>query len=88
MMTTPNIADVVEKVQASIFQVHGAHGQESALAFGDGIILTTAHAISEKITVSNLEGEEVEVELVGIDPRLDLAVLKTNSNTQQKHFAI
>ena len=82
MMNTPNIADVVEKVQASIFQVHGAHGRESALAFGDGIILTTAHAISEKITVSNLEGDELEVELVGIDPRLDLAVLKTNSNTQ------
>ena len=47
MMTTPNIADVVEKVQASIFQVQGAHGRESALAFRDGIILTTAHAISE-----------------------------------------
>ena len=82
MMTIPNIADVVEKVQASIFQVQGAHGRESALAFGDGIILTTAHAISEKITISSLTGEEIEAFLVGIDPRLDLAVFTTESDIQ------
>ena len=82
MMITTTLADVVEKVQASILHVRGVHGIETALAFRDGLILTTAHAISETITISNLDGKDLEVELVGIDPRLDLAVFTTDSTLQ------
>ena len=83
MIHTTNLADIVEKAQRSIFQVHGSHGQESALVFNENTILTTAHAISEKTTISTLDGEEIEAELIGIDPRLDLAVFKTESSKLQ-----
>jgi S1-C subfamily serine protease len=83
MIHSPNIADVVEKAQLSILQVQGAHGRESALCFTDDIILTTAHSITEKTKISTLDGEEIEAELLGVDPRLDLAVLQVKSTQLQ-----
>jgi len=46
----------------------------------DGYIVTNNHVVkdADEIVVKNSDGEEFEAELIGTDPKLDLALLKIN----------
>ena len=48
----------------------------------DGYILTNNHVVedAEKLTVQLIDEREVEAEIVGLDPRTDLAVIKVDLN--------
>ncbi|MEM9999577.1 MAG: Do family serine endopeptidase [Pseudomonadota bacterium] len=51
---------------------------------GDGFLVTNNHVIEngEEFTVILNDGEEYDAELIGTDPRTDLAVLKVDANTE------
>jgi serine protease Do len=71
------ITETIKTLSESIFQFHGRHGLETAFAFTEDIILTSAHSLdSEKRPFTDLEGKELETEFIGSDPRLDLAVFR------------
>jgi len=76
--TSPDLSTIVSTLGSSIFQLRGAYGIETATAFSDTLIVSTAHSIdaNEPVVLTTLDGTPIETELLGIDPRLDIAVFR------------
>jgi S1-C subfamily serine protease len=86
------IVDAVEKVKNSVVKIDvykkkagklTLAGSGSGFIFSsDGLVITNCHVINgaEKIMISLLNENEIEADLVGLDPDTDLAILKISSH--------
>jgi len=72
------MADAVAAVAPSVVQVQGRRRPTSGLVYGDGVVLTTAHALGREngLKVRGHDGRVFEAELAGWDPTTNLAVLR------------
>jgi S1-C subfamily serine protease len=72
------MADAVAAVAPSVVQVQGRRRPVSGLVYGEGIVLTTAHALGREngLHVRADDGRTLAAELGGWDPATNLAVLK------------
>jgi S1-C subfamily serine protease len=73
-----HMADAVAAVAPSVVQVQGRRRPVSGLVYGDGVVLTTAHALGRDngVHVRGDDGQKLDAELGGWDPATNLAVLK------------
>ncbi|MET0929770.1 MAG: trypsin-like peptidase domain-containing protein [Aeromicrobium sp.] len=85
------VEQVAEKVLPSVVQINVKGGEESGSGTGiiissDGDILTNNHVVdvagdSGTITVAFNDGTNTTAEIVGVDPKTDLAVIKAAGKT-------
>ncbi len=89
--------DVKTKTHNDFFEYfYGPQGRSNTYtAFGsgvvissDGYIVTNNHVVenADKISVTFNNREELEAEIIGLDPSTDLALIKVNSNGLQHMF--
>jgi serine protease Do len=74
------MADAVAAVAPSVVQVHGRRRPVSGLAYADGVVITTAHALGREngLHVRAHDGQSFDAELAGWDPTTNLAVLRAS----------
>lgn len=86
--SAPSFADVADAVQPKIVKIYGAGGlrgleayQSGFLISADGHLLTAWSYVldSDVVTVTLSDGRKFEAELVGADPRTEIAVLKIDA---------
>lgn len=70
-------ADVARIIGPSVVQVETNRGQGSGVVYADGLILTNHHVIedAEQVRIRTSDGRVIETEVLGSDPRNDIAVL-------------
>lgn len=77
------LEDAVRRVAAavgpSVVGVSGGRTTGSGIVVGDGAVLTNAHNLGERVTVTFADGRRADAELRGIDPDGDLAVLSVDT---------
>jgi S1-C subfamily serine protease len=92
VLTTPisaqSFAEVVEQTQPKIVKIFGAGGlrgleayQSGLLISGEGHILTVWSYVldSDSVTVYLNDGRKLQAEILGMDPRAEVAVLKVDA---------
>ena len=93
---SPSFADVVEGVQPRIVKVFGAGGlrrlesyQSGFLISPDGFVLTAWRYVLDtgEVTVILDDGRKFTANVVGADPRTEIAVLKIEAN-ELPHFRL
>jgi serine protease Do len=81
----PSLAEVIGTVQPKIVKIYGAGGLRGLEAYQSGFLVSAeGHIVTvwsyvldtDEITVTLNDGRKYKAQLVGTDPRLDLAVLK------------
>src|SRR5689334_21074787 len=91
-----SVAEVAQDVQPKVVKIFGAGGlrgleayQSGFLISGEGHILTAWSYVldSDVITVYLHDGQKLTAEVVGMDPRSEIAVLKINGQGLP-HFAL
>ncbi len=90
---TMSVPEIVRKVKPSVVGIsssfHGTNGTGTGIILSsDGYIVTNAHvvrssaegsaALAEQVMVVLSDKQEYQAQIVGVDPRTDLAVLKIN----------
>jgi serine protease Do len=92
----PSKADTVETVQPKIVKIYGAGGFRGLEAYQSGMLISsTGHVLTvwsyvldtDYITVTLHDGRKFQADLVGADPRLEIAVLKIDAEDVD-YFAI
>lgn len=92
----PSLAEVIADVQPKMVKIYGAGGfrqleayQSGFLISADGHVLTVWSYVldTDYITVTLDDGRKFQGELIGADPRLELAVLKINA-ANLPHFSL
>ncbi len=78
--TAPGVepaADVARILGPSVVQVETNLGQGSGVVYADGLLLTNHHVIAgaDRVQIRTSDGLVVPVEVLGSDPRNDIAVL-------------
>lgn len=70
-------ADVARIIGPSVVQVETERGQGSGVVYADGLILTNHHVIdgANQVRIRTEDGRVFETEVLGSDPRNDIAVL-------------
>ncbi|MEM7325334.1 MAG: trypsin-like peptidase domain-containing protein [Actinomycetota bacterium] len=70
-------ADVARIIGPSVVQVETNRGQGSGVVYADGLILTNHHVIDDasQVRIRTEDGRVIETEVLGSDPRNDIAVL-------------
>ncbi|HEV3004359.1 MAG TPA: trypsin-like peptidase domain-containing protein, partial [Pirellulales bacterium] len=88
-MMTSSFAGVIDEVQPKIVKIYGAGGfrglepyQSGFLVSADGDVVTVWSYVldTDFITVTLDDGRKFEAKLLGVDPRLELAVLKIEAD--------
>jgi S1-C subfamily serine protease len=77
-----DLAHVIEQVSTAVVAINARrHLSSSGVYWRDGIIVTAAHTIrkTEDISVILASGKTVAANVAGVDPSMDLAVLKIDS---------
>lgn len=77
------MAAAVENVTPSLVSVHARRRMPATgIVWSDGIIVTAHHVVErdEKIVIVDHDGNKYDAELIGRDPRNDIAVLKTDAS--------
>lgn len=71
------VAAVAASLAPSVIQVETDAGLGSGVVYGDGLIITNNHVIenANQIRVRTADGRSFDAELLGTDPRNDIAVL-------------
>ncbi|MEM7273937.1 MAG: trypsin-like peptidase domain-containing protein [Actinomycetota bacterium] len=71
------VAEVARTLGPSVVQVETNIGQGSGVVYADGLILTNHHVIdgSSQVRIRTSDGRVIETEVLGSDPRNDIAVL-------------
>jgi S1-C subfamily serine protease len=72
------LADAVDRVAASVVQVHARRRPASGIVFGPDLVLTTARALGrdDQIVVRGGDGHALSAELGGWDPATSLVLLR------------
>ena len=75
--TAEPAADVARIIGPSVLQVETNRGQGSGVVYADGLILTNHHVIEDatNVQVRTEDGRVFQTEVLGSDPRNDIAVL-------------
>lgn len=77
------MAAAVENVAPSLVSVHARRRMPATgVVWSDGVIVTAHHVVErdEGITIVDHDGNKYDAELIGRDPRNDIAVLKTDAS--------
>jgi len=76
-VSTEPAADVARILGPSVVQVETNRGQGSGVVYDDGLLLTNHHVIdgATEVRIRTASGRVVDVEVLGSDPRNDIAVL-------------
>jgi len=77
-----SFADAVDAASAGVVRIRAGRRVGSGLVFSsDGQIVTVAGAVGRQgsVSVTLPDGREVEAEVVGVEPALDLALLKVDA---------
>lgn len=84
-----DIAALVSKLGAHIYGIRSGRSRGSAFSPEAGFLVTAAHNVSDRgpVTVFNAEGEESRAELIGMDRRLDLALLEYGPASETPDFS-
>ncbi len=71
------VADVAKILGPSVVQVETNLGQGSGVVFDEGLLLTNHHVVADSsaVRVRTSDGRVIEAEVLGSDPRNDIAVL-------------
>jgi len=81
----PSLAEVIRDVQPKMVKIYGAGGYRGLEAYQSGLLVSSQGHIltlwsyvldTSYITVSLNDGRKYQAELVGADPRLEIALLK------------
>ena len=89
-----SFAEVARMVQPKVVKIHGAGGlrgleayQSGFLISGNGYVLTAWSYVldSEDVSVTLDDGRRFTAEFVGMDPRLEIAVLKIDGNDYEHY---
>jgi serine protease Do len=92
----PSFAEVANRVQPKIVKIYGAGGfrrlepyQSGFLISSEGHVLTAWSYVldTDYITATLSDGRKFQAELVGVDPRLEIAVLKIDAG-ETEHFLL
>lgn len=88
--------EVIEAVQPKVVKIHGAGGLRGLEAYQSGFLIS-AHGYlltawsyvldTDDVSVTLNDGRRFTAELVGMDPRLEIAILKIDG-TEFDHFAL
>lgn len=80
---TDPVAAVAASLAPSVLQVETDAGLGSGVVYGDGLILTNNHVIenANQIRVRTADGRTFDAELLGADPRNDIAVLSVGPDS-------
>jgi S1-C subfamily serine protease len=79
------LADVVEPVQSKMVKIHGAGGIRGLQAYQSGFLISDqGHVLTawsyvldtDYVTVTLADGRKFQGELIGADPRVEIAILK------------
>ena len=91
-----SLEDVIEEVNSSVVSIAvDVNDEEQSLGAGsiisaDGYVVTNAHVMenAQKIMVQTADDENFEAELVGVDEKTDIALLKVKNplNLEAGHF--
>ena len=96
LAASPSFAEVIDSVQPKMVKIYGAGGfrgletyQSGFLFSPNGHVLTAWSYVldTDYITVTLNDGRKFQAELVGADPRLEIAVLKIDA-TDTDHFRL
>lgn len=73
----------VEDIYESVFVIYSGNSLGSGFAIGEDCIVTNAHVISDpqNTTLKTYNGEQYTATVIGMDERLDIAVLGVNETT-------
>ena len=83
-----SVAEVVDTVQPKVVKIHGAGGLRGLEAYQSGFLISrTGHVLtawsyvldSDDVSVTLNDGRRFTAELLGMDPRLEIAILKIDS---------
>ncbi len=92
----PSLAEVIADVQPRMVKIYGAGGFRQLEAYQSGFLISAeGHVLTvwsyvldtDYITVTLDDGRKFQAELIGADPRLELAVLKIDA-TELPHFSL
>lgn len=91
---TGSVADIVDGVQPKVVKIHGAGGVRGLEAYQSGFLISDkGHVLTawsyvldaEEVSVTLDDGRRFTAEMVGMDPRLEIAILKIDA-TDLPHF--
>jgi serine protease Do len=92
----PSLAEVIGQVQPKMVKIYGAGGFRQLEAYQSGFLISAeGHVLTawsyvldtEYITVTLDDGRKFQAELIGADPRLEIAVLKIDAK-DLPHFTL
>ncbi len=74
------VAHVARILGPSVVQVETNRGQGSGVVYADGLVLTNHHVVdgASQVQIRTDDGRVIETEIVGSDPRNDIAVLSAS----------
>jgi serine protease Do len=87
-MAGPSLADVIGNVQPKMVKVYGAGGFQQLEAYQSGFLISAeGHVLTvwsyvldtDYITITLDDGRKFQAEVIGADPRLEIAVLKIDA---------
>jgi len=78
-----HLSDVVAAAGSYVLGIEGDGHARSAVAWTDSLAITSATGLSDETVLAALlpDGSEAPAELVGVDPRLDIAVVRVEGLT-------
>jgi serine protease Do len=91
-----SLADIVDGVQPKVVKIHGAGGLRGLEAYQSGFLISDeGHVLtawsyvldSDEVSVTLDDGRRFAAEMVGMDPRLEIAILKIDA-TDLPHFQL
>ena len=85
-----DMADLVERAAESVLRVDARRRiPATGIAWSENLIVTAHHVVEtdDEITIGLPDGERIDAELVGRDPRNDLALLRVEASLQSASFS-
>ena len=95
-LATGSLADVVDRVLPKVVKIHGAGGLRGLEAYQSGFLISDkGHVLTawsyvldaDEVSVTLDDGRRFVAEMVGMDPRLEIAILKIDA-TDLPHFEL
>ena len=83
MSATKSFSDIIHNSLSGLFRIQNTKHPFTVTAWTSEFLLTVYHALPEEKTfqLEGLDGQVISAEVVAVDPRLDLALLKVTDGT-------